>query len=279
MTVGEALRRATDLAREGRSEATAWDARILLAHALGHANPLALPPAAPLPDTLAARFEGLWSQRLAGVPVQHLVGEWDFFGRPFRVDSRGLIPRPETEVLVLQSIGAAPGALRILDLGTGSGIVAITLLKELPGARALALDASVQALALARENGRRLGVASRLWLAGSDWLSAIEAPPFDLVVSNPPYLARSESRGLSRTVAEHDPELALYGGDDGLESIRQILDAVPRVLSSGAPFLFEIGFGQARDVEREARNRPAWRFNGIAEDMAGIPRVVRLTRA
>lgn len=279
MTVGEALRRATDLAHEGRSEATTWDARILLAHTLGHANPLALPPAAPLPDALAARFEGLWRKRLSGVPVQHLVGEWDFFGRPFRVDSRGLIPRPETEVLVLQSIGAAPGARRILDLGTGSGIVAITLLKELPGARALALDASVQALALARENGKRLGVSARLWLAGSDWLTAIDAPPFDLVVSNPPYLARSESRGLSRTVAEHDPELALYGGDDGLESIRQILDAVPRVLLPGAPFLFEIGFGQARDVERETRSRAAWRFDGIAEDMAGIPRVVRLTRA
>ncbi|MEP6802484.1 MAG: peptide chain release factor N(5)-glutamine methyltransferase [Acidobacteriota bacterium] len=279
MTVGDVLRRATDLAREGGSEATAWDARILLAHTLGHANPLALPPDAPLTDALAARFEGLWSKRLSGVPVQHLVGEWDFFGRPYRVDSRGLIPRPETEVLVLQSIGAAPGARRILDLGTGSGIVAITLLKEMPAARALALDASVQALALARENGSRLGVSSRLWLAGSDWLTAIEAPLFDLVVSNPPYLARSESRGLSRTVADHDPELALYGGDDGLESIRQLLDAVPRVLPSGAPFLFEIGFGQARDVERETRNRPAWRFGGIAEDLAGIPRVVRLTRA
>ncbi len=279
MTVGDALRRATDLARKVHSEATAWDARILLAHTLGHANPLALPPAAPLTEALAARFEGLWSKRLSGVPVQHLVGEWDFFGRPYRVDSRGLIPRPETEVLVLQSIGAAPGARRILDLGTGSGIVAITLLKEMPAARALALDASVQALALARENGSRLGVSSRLWLAGSDWLTAIEAPLFDLVVSNPPYLARSESRGLSRTVADHDPEMALYGGDDGLESIRQLLDAVPRVLPSGGPFLFEIGFGQARDVERETRDRPAWRFDGIAEDLAGIPRVVRLTRA
>ncbi|MDQ2870241.1 MAG: peptide chain release factor N(5)-glutamine methyltransferase [Acidobacteriota bacterium] len=278
MTIGDALRRATDLARQGGSEATAWDARILLAHALGHANPLALPPDAPLSEALTVRFEEMWTRRLSGVPVQHLVGEWDFFGRPFRVDSRGLIPRPETEVLVLQSIGAAPGARRILDLGTGSGIVAITLLKELPSARALAVDASVQALALARHNASRLGVLSRLWLAGSDWLTAIEAPPFDLVVSNPPYLARSEARGLSRTVAEHDPELALYGGDDGLESIRQLLDAVPRVLPPGAPYLFEIGFGQARDIEQEVRNRPAWRFDGIAEDMAGIPRVVRLVR-
>lgn len=277
MIVRELLESAAVRARRENADATLWDARILLAHVLGHANPLALSPAAPLAESARSRFDALWSRRLTGVPVQHLVGEWDFFGRPFRVDERGLVPRPETEVLVVQALGAASGAKRILDLGTGSGILAITLLKELADARALALDASVDALALARENGIRLGVSDRLMLAGSDWLTAYSGPRFDLAVSNPPYLARAEARSLSRTVA-HDPDLALYGGDDGLESIRQLLGEVPRVLLPGAPFLFEIGMGQARDVEAEVAKRPDWRFEGVSADLSGIPRIVRLRR-
>lgn len=255
-----------------------WDARILLAHALGQRNPLALDPLLPVPDGLAERFESMWIDRISGVPVQHLVGEWDFFGRPFRVDARGLVPRPETEVLILQALGAAPGARRILDLGTGSGILAVTLLKELPASRAVALDASVEALALARENAARHVVLARLRLAAADWLSALSGPPFDLVVSNPPYLARSDAKLIPKTVAAHDPALALYGGDDGLEAIRRLLDGVPRFLLPGAPFLFEIGFGQSKDVIEEASTRPAWRVEGISNDLEGIPRVVRLRR-
>jgi release factor glutamine methyltransferase len=207
------------------------------------------------------------------------VGEWDFFGRPFRVDVRGLIPRPETEVLILQALGAAAGARSILDLGTGSGIIAVTLLRELPEASAVALDASIDALALARENGIRHGVLPRLRLAASDWLSAVAGTTFDLAVSNPPYLARTEAGKLPKSVAEHDPALALYGGDDGLDAIRSLLDCVPPYLAPGAPFLFEIGFGQAAQVTRETAARPAWRLEGISKDLAGIPRVVRLRRA
>lgn len=279
MTVGEVLQRAAELARSGDSEATFWDARILLAHALGHTSPLALEPREQLPERVAARFEEIWELRLTGVPVQHLIGEWDFFGRPFRVDGRGLVPRPETELLVSEALHAAPAARHILDLGTGSGIVGITLLQELPQARAVALDVSVEALALARENASAHGVLPRFSLAASDWLTALNAPPFDLVVSNPPYLARSEASLLPRTVFDHDPALALYGGNDGLACIRGLLDAVPAALASGAPFLFEIGFGQAREVEREIRARPLWRFEKIAADPAGIPRVARLSRA
>jgi len=278
VTIQELLESATERSRSAKSEATPWDARLLLAHVVGHTNPLALPPGGEVSESVLGRFEELWSRRLTGTPVQHLVGEWDFFGRPFKVDERGLVPRPETEVLVLQAIGAAPRARRILDLGTGSGILAITLLKELPAARVLALDASVEALALAQENARRHDVLPRLMLAGSDWLTAYAGPRFDLVVSNPPYLARSEARSLSKTVADHDPALALYGGDDGLESIRCLLEAVPRVILPGAPFLFEIGFGQVRDVEREVRRHPEWRLDTISTDLSGIPRVTRLRR-
>ena len=279
MTIKERLDRASDEIRRSGSEATLWDARILLAHVLGHTNPLGLDPSLPVPEGPGERFETLWARRLSGTPVQHLVGEWDFFGRPFRVDARGLVPRPETEVLILQALGAAAGARSVLDLGTGSGIIAVTLLLELPGAHAVAVDASLDALALARENGIRHGIRSRLRLAASDWLSALAGAEFDLVVSNPPYLARTEAARLPKTVAAHDPALALYGGDDGLDAIRALLDCVPGFLAPGGPFLFEIGFGQANDVLREAAARPAWSVEGISKDLAGTPRVVRLRRA
>jgi release factor glutamine methyltransferase len=281
VNVGELLARAAEDIRRERSEATPWDARILLAHTLGRANPLSLPPDGSISEATLARFGDLWQLRLTGVPVQHLVGEWDFFGRSFRVDERGLVPRPETEVLVLQAIAAAPSARRILDLGTGSGIIAVSLLKELPGASAVAVDLSLAALALARENGIRHDVLPRLRLAASDWLSAFREgldEPFDLVVSNPPYLARDEADALSRTVVEHDPDIALFGGDDGLASVRHLLDGAAAFTAPTAPFLFEIGFGQAREVERETRARPHWSFEGIAADLANIPRVAKLRR-
>ena len=112
MTIKDRLDRASEEIRRTGSEATLWDARLLLAHVLGHTNPLGLDPRLPVPESPSERFELLWARRLAGTPVQHLVGEWDFFGRPFRVDMRGLIPRTETEVLILQALGAGAGALR-----------------------------------------------------------------------------------------------------------------------------------------------------------------------
>ena len=164
-----------------------------------------------------ARFTGLWDKRLAGVPVQHLIGEWDFYGRPFRVDGRALVPRPETEILLEQALKEAPDARRVLDAGTGSGIIAITYLLEQPQARAVALDISLDALALARENAARHGVLDRLALVASDWLSALAAAPFDVILSNPPYLAVGESPHLPPTVRDHDPRRALFAGDDGLD--------------------------------------------------------------
>ncbi|HEV2064526.1 MAG TPA: methyltransferase, partial [Thermoanaerobaculia bacterium] len=147
---------------------------------------------------------------------------------------------------------------------------------ERPSAQAVACDSSFDALALARENARRHGVAGRLDLLGSDWLSALSALSpggFDLAVSNPPYLALSDRLGLSPTVRDHDPSGALFAGKDGLEAIRHLLDALPGHLLPGAPFLFELGHGQARQVEREIRGRPEWSFSRIEPDLAGIPRV------
>ena len=274
MTVRERLSEAEARARDTGSDATAWDARTLLAHAVGHGKPLALDPREDVPPETATHFAALWEERLSGVPVQHLVGEWDFFGRTFFVDSRALVPRPETEILVEAALAEARDARRVLDLGTGSGILAVTWLLERPGARAVAVDASMEALALAGANARRHGVADRLQFVASDWVSALSPrEPFDLAISNPPYLRLSERAGLSATVREHDPSAALFGGEDGLDDVRTLLDGVPPFLRAGASFLFEIGADQSSDVRREVAARAAWRLDRIVPDLAGIPRV------
>jgi len=273
MTTGELLKDAAERAVAAGSDATVWDARLLLAHALGGVSPLALDPRQTLELAPAGRFERLWDKRLSGVPVQHLIGEWDFYGRPFRVDGRALVPRPETEVLVEESLRETSGARRVLDAGTGSGIIAITFLLERPEATVVALDVSVDALALARQNAERHGVLSRLSLIASDWLSALGPAKFDAVLSNPPYLAIGESPSLPPTVRDHDPRRALFAGTDGLAAIRQLLASLPAVLAPGGTLVFEIGFGQAEAVRSEILSRPVWRFVKIVPDLEGIPRI------
>jgi release factor glutamine methyltransferase len=248
---------------------------------VGHGKPLALDPREEISTDTALRFEDLWERRVAGIPVQHLLGEWDFFGRPFFVDSRALVPRPETELLMETALAEAPGARRLLDLGTGSGILAVTWLLERPSSRALAVDLSIEALGLARTNALRHGVGARLDFVASDWLAALpslDALSFDLAISNPPYLALSEVAGLSKTVREHDPALALFAGRDGLDAIRLLLDEVAPHLTEDASFLFEIGAGQADTVASEVAARRAWRLDRIVPDLAGIPRVAVLRR-
>jgi release factor glutamine methyltransferase len=279
MTAMEILEAAAELARDKGAEATPWDARILLAHAMGGSSPLSLDPRRQVEPGAQARFDALWERRLEGIPVQHLLGEWDFFGRSFTVDRRALVPRPETEVLAAAALREAPAARRVLDLGTGSGVLAITYLLERPESRAIALDASLEALTLARVNAARHGVLGRLGLAASDWLAALGTRPFDLALSNPPYLAFSESASLPRTVREHDPAKALFAGEDALAAIRHLLNELPRLLEPGAFFLFEIGYGQSEAVEDEVRARHRWRFQRIEPDLDGIPRVAIARRS
>jgi release factor glutamine methyltransferase len=273
VTIREALEGAADRVAKSGSDATTWDARLLLAHALGGASPLALDPRLTLDPSVASRFEAMWEKRLMGVPVQHLIGEGDFYGRPFHVDGRALVPRPETEVLLEQALKEAPAARRVLDAGTGSGIIAITYLLERPEASAVALDISLDALVLARENAMRHAVGARLSLLASDWLSALGTVRFDLVLSNPPYLAIGESPHLPPTVRDHDPRRALFAGEDGLTAIRQLLATLPPYIEPGGLLVFEIGFGQSEAVRSEILARPVWRFLRIEPDMEGIPRI------
>lgn len=273
MTIKELLDEAASKAVGAGADASLWDARLLLAHAMGGMSPLALDPRQQLEAETVARFLSFWDRRLTGVPVQHLIGEWDFYGRPFRVDGRALVPRPETEVLLEQALKEAPAARRVLDAGTGSGIIAITYLLERPEARAVALDISLDALALARQNAVEHAVLPRLTLVASDWLSALAPAPFDVILSNPPYLAIGESPNLPPTVRDHDPRRALFAGEDGLTAIRHLLATAAPYLAPGGLLVFEIGFGQGEAVRSEILARPVWRFLKIEPDLEGIPRI------
>jgi release factor glutamine methyltransferase len=227
----------------------------------------------------ASAFETLVERRAAGEPLQYLLGEWEFLGRTFGVDPRALIPRGETEAIVEEARRAAPDAVRLADLGTGSGVLAVSLALERPRARVLALDRSPAALALAAANARRHGVAGRVRLAASDWLSALGAGArFDLVVANPPYVPLSDRPHLSKTVSEHEPGLALYGGDDGLDPLRAILAALPAFLERDAPFVFEFGYSQANDVSALVEAAPGFRLERVRLDAAGIPRTATAVR-
>lgn len=225
------------------------------------------------PPKVASAFERLVDRRRGGEPLQYLLGEWEFRGRTFQVDPRALIPRGETEAIVDLAMEAAPGARRALDAGTGTGILAVSLALEMPSLSVVALDRSVEALALARRNAARHGVAVRVSCVASDWLSALGgAAPFDLAVSNPPYVPLADAPHLDRTVSEHEPALALYGGDDGLDPLRVLVATLPRLLAPGAPFVFELGYGQAAAASDLLDASPDLDLVSIRLDQAGIPR-------
>ena len=235
--------------------------------------------AEPADASSRAAFETLVARRAAGEPLQYLLGEWEFLGRTFYVDSRALIPRLETEGVVEAARAAAPGARALADLGTGSGILAVTLALERPEARVLAIDRSPAALALAAANARRHGVSERVTTVASDWLSAFAPRPlFDLAVANPPYVAVADAPHLAKTVSDFEPPLALYGGNDGLEPMRALLAGLAVFLRPGAPFVFELGYGQARDVSALVEASGTFRLVDIRLDVAGIPRTATALR-
>jgi release factor glutamine methyltransferase len=231
------------------------------------------------PERVVTAFEALVARRAAGEPLQYLLGEWEFLGRTFFVDDRALIPRRETGAIVEIAREAAPGATSLLDIGTGSGILAVTLALERPHSRVVALDRSPGALALTRRNARLHGVGTRVHPLASDWLSALSpGAVFDLVVANPPYVPLADAPHLDKTVSDHEPTLALYGGTDGLEPLRHLLGALPPFLAKGAPFVFELGYGQARDVSALVEAAPGFRLEAIRLDAAGIPRIATAVR-
>ncbi|NVN88948.1 MAG: peptide chain release factor N(5)-glutamine methyltransferase [Rhodopseudomonas sp.] len=247
------------------------EARLLLRHVLG-CSPAWLEAHRDdaLPGESAERFDALVARRAAGEPVAYLTGTREFYGRDFAVSPAVLIPRPETELLVDLGKEAVAGikAPRILDLGAGSGCVAISLALELPHADLTAVDISPAALAVAQGNAARLG--ARVRFLKSDWFAALENQCFDLIVGNPPYVAAGDPH-LDSGDLRFEPALALACGVDGLDAIRHILTHAPAHLNPGARLLFEHGYDQAEAIAELLRT-------GFAQpdqhrDLAGIVRV------
>jgi len=255
------------------------EAFLLLGHVLGLGEAQIIARGEQRVDPEAAgRFRALLARRLRGEPVAYLTGEREFYGRSFRVDPRVLIPRPETEHLVAAALAwPLPPGPRILDVGTGSGCLSVTLAAELPEARVTATDLSPGALAVARGNALRHGVSERVALVASDLAMALRLDAFDLLLSNPPYVALGDAPQLSTEVRDFEPHLALFAPRQGLAVIEALLDAAAG-LSRGGGLIFEIGDGQADAVAALLERAPHLDLEGLHSDYAGKARVVLAKR-
>lgn len=254
------------------------DARFLLAHVLD-APParLAAESGAALGDDEAARFTAMIARRAGREPVSQIIGMQPFWTLELEVTADVLTPRPDTETLVeaaLAAVAERGAPLRLLDLGTGSGAILLALLSELPAASGLGADASEAALSVARRNAARCGLAQRSLWRRTSWAEGLEGR-FDLIVSNPPYIATGVIEGLAPEVRDHEPRLALDGGPDGLEAFRILLPEALRLLAPGGTAVFEIGFDQAAAVSALACET-GWRVDAVLADLAGHDRVLRL---
>ena len=249
------------------------DAELLLAHVLGEDRLRMLMGREPVSAPARAAFDALLARRRAFEPVAHLTGEREFWSLPIRVTPDVLVPRPDSETLIAEALAYFAGRPpeTVLDLGTGSGALLLAALSEWPGARGLGIDRSDAALAVARDNGARLGLSARAAFAAGDWATGV-AGPFDLILCNPPYI--EDGAELMPDVARYEPAGALFGGVDGLDCYRRLLPEVPRLLAPGGVALFEFGLGQgpallamAGGLGMRAR---------LAEDLTGRARVLAI---
>ena len=254
------------------------EAALLLARVLGLTEAQVLArDREEVPAEAAERFQTLLERRLTGEPVAYLFGEREFYGRSFQVDGRVLIPRPETEHVVEAALAEPlPPRPWILDVGTGSGILAVTLALEVPGARAVATDLSPGALAVAAGNARRLEAAGRVHPVGTDLADGLDLSRFDLVVSNPPYIDPADAASLSPEVRQFEPSLALFAPGTG-DSILARLFALCAGLRPGIRLIVEIGYGQIEIARRHAEASTLL-LEEERRDYSGIPRVLILRR-
>ena len=233
----------------------------------------------PLPSGFRAAFTRLIDRRSAREPVAYITGTREFYGRPFVVTNAVLIPRPETEIIIDQVLEhvrstSQPGdRLRIADFGTGSGCLAISLALEIPESTIIAVDPSLRALDVARQNARTLGATDRISFRACSWTD-LDVSGFDIVVANPPYVPDCDRPTLAPDVRDYEPASALFAGPDGLDAIRTLVPAARRVLRPGGELFMEIGAGQAPAVEALLRRTPGLEFDRVAADLQSIPRVV-----
>ncbi len=249
-------------------EALGWDRATLLAR--GRET---------LPPGFEERFSALLARRMAREPVALIIGRREFWGMDFEVTRDVLVPRPETELIVeeaLEDVRAGQRCGLIIDVGTGSGCLAIALARELPSSRIVATDRSTPALGVARRNAVRHGVQDRVALVRTSFLSGVRGSA-DLIVTNPPYVPETLAGLLQPEVREFEPAEALFSGPDGMTAIREILADAARVLAGDGPLVVEFGFGQ-EPLLRGIAERTGWRVVRIRPDLQGVPRVAVLRR-
>lgn len=295
MTIVRILAQATEQLSCACIENPQLEAEILLAHLLGKERIwLHLHPEFLLEDSLREQYMALVSRRALHEPTAYISGQREFWSLSFRVTRDTLIPRPETELIVEIALGLVRHERWqrpfILDLGTGSGVLAITLACEIPEAALVATDLSFNALVVARQNAERHGVLSRVNLLQADWTGPFRSceagiyPPgkavagadrgFHLVVSNPPYVADKDRTLLAKEIINNEPERSLFSGKDGLGDIARLIKTVPRILRKGAWFICEIGYDQGRQAIRMTGDTGAYKCAEIRKDLSGNDRVL-----
>ena len=272
--VSEAARRLAEAGIDARD--AAFDAEVLARHALGWDRATYLARwREPAPAGFEDRFEPLVARRGRREPVARITGRREFWGLDFEVAPAVLVPRPESELLVetaLARLGDRAAPWKIADVGTGSGCLAIALTRELPRARAAATDICPDALAVARRNAARHGAADRVTFHHTDLLDSVPGP-FDLIVSNPPYVPDGVVDTLAPEVSRHEPAAALRGGPDGLDTVRRLVAVAADRLRPGGWLIVEVGAGQSGDAAGIAQ-RAGLRMADVRPDLQGIPRVV-----
>jgi release factor glutamine methyltransferase len=294
MDTRTALKQGISQLRDAHVPSFTLASELLLLHVLGRDRTwLYAHPQEAIPEEDAQRFFSFIARRAAGEPTQHLTGKQEFWGLEFEVTPDVLIPRPETEHVIevaldrlaVREIRAgrkqtfSGEGLEIADVGTGSGCIAIALAKELPGATIYATEISNAALAVARRNAALHSVSDRIHWAEANLLDEASefSPFFDLIVSNPPYIGRREAATLMREVRDHEPEIALYGGEEGYELYADLIAQGAAHLKPGGILVLELGHDSLRAVE-PLLDAPTWTNVGVTNDLAGIPRVVAAER-
>jgi release factor glutamine methyltransferase len=277
-TVLAVLARARDLLKTHSIDSPRLDAELLLAHVLGISRlDLVIQRDRNVSEQELEAFERLLERRLTREPVAYLLGEKEFYGRSFRVSPHVLIPRPETEIIVDQGLILAPANARVLEIGVGSGAVILSLLCERSDLVGFGTDISVEAVRLTKENAMIHGVSLRLHLYAGDLFHGLEST-FPLILINPPYVALSEQEALEDDVALFEPGRALFGGKDGLDIVKEIIETVPGHLSPGGICIMEVGKGQKKAVEDMVSRQKAIRLGHWVDDLTGVPRTVIIER-
>jgi release factor glutamine methyltransferase len=281
-TVGSLLNWTAGFLAQKGSETPRVDAEVLLAHVMSckRIDLYGLRFAEPATDDIRQRYRDLIRKRLEGCPVAYLVGRKEFFSLEFEVTPAVLIPRPDSELAVTECLALAKAftAPRIIDIGTGSGNLAVALAKQLPTAHVTGIDLSAEALAVARRNAEKLGVAGRVTLLEGDLFGPVPGSHFDFVVSNPPYISRSDLPNLPVGVRDFEPSLALDGGPDGYRVFERLITAALDHLDQSGWLIVEIGSAQEKPARERISAHREYELGATVFDHSGHPRVLKAQR-